>query len=333
MKKLIAAIFVMAVFSETTSLACLNETRITLNGKKIDGDEITSLELVPWGKDLVKDRNLYIDELSELDSLWKTTRNIDYYSDYGVVLVYLGRYAEAKDVFQKIERMAPGRYSTAANLGTVYELLGDNTQALRWIKKAVAIDPTSHNNSEWLHVKILETKIKGDDFLTSTFLIGTTFGNDVKPVSSMKNVALTKLQEALYYQLNERLTFIKPKDKIVALLLFELGNIYALTTDVTISLRVYDIAKEYGYSSEVFDKRYGLFKRMQKGLGNEYSRDASKNIEADIQTDSAHQLAQHSANQNQSINKPGRNYIYFGIGSICIVIFAIWYAMRQHHNT
>src|SRR6187431_1424119 len=132
----------------TISFACLNERRALLNGKH---DVTDDMNHVPYGQDYSKEISYYEKELKEMDSLWRTNKDIDAYSDYGVLLVYLGRYAEAKTVFQEIERIVPSLYATAANLGTVYELLGDNESALKWISKAVEIDPASHENSEWLH--------------------------------------------------------------------------------------------------------------------------------------------------------------------------------------
>lgn len=141
-------------------------------------------------------------------------------------------------------------------------------------KKAVKIDPTSHDHSEWLHVKILEAKIGGEQLITSKFLIGTEFGSDTLPKSKLSSKKLHKLRDAVYYQLNERVSFIKPKDKIVALLLFELGNICAITDDATSTLRIYDRAKEYGYTSEVFDWRYNKLLKMQIAVDNEYTEKA-----------------------------------------------------------
>jgi hypothetical protein len=62
----------------------------------------------------------------------------------------------------------------------------------------------------------------------------------------------------------------------VALLLFELGNIVAITDDVTSTLRIYDKAIEYGFESEVLTKRYAKFKKMQAGLDNEYTKSTNE---------------------------------------------------------
>lgn len=263
------ALLFFFTFSVST-FACINEMRALLSGKHVQvgglGDE------VPTGRDHSEDdtKAHYLKQLAYLDSAWKTDKKIDDYSDYGVYLIYLGRYKEAKEVYQQIESTHPGRYSTAANIGTIYELLGQNDSALFWIKKAIQIDPTSHMESEWLHAKILEAKINSDNAVNSQFLIGTTFGSDIKPITTLSENELNKLRQAIYYQLDERMSFIKPEDKIVGLLLFELGNITALTRDVTSALRIYDKAVEYGFINDVLKKRYEYFLSLQKGLKNEY---------------------------------------------------------------
>lgn len=266
---MIRSLFILlALVVAYTAIACLNEKRAMLSGQFTEG---MMDDGIPIGRDIDDDAKAYFNEqLKELDSLWKADKKIDDLSDYGVNLIYLGRYQEAKELYHQIERTHPGRYATAANIGTLYELLGNNDSALYWIKKAVAIDPTSHMGSEWIHVNILEAKIKGDTFVNSSFLIGTSFGSDIKPQTNLSEHELRKLRHEIFYQLEERMSFIKPEDKIIGVLLFELGNITALTRDVTTALRIYDRAVEYGFVNDVLKKRYEYFLSLQKGLENEY---------------------------------------------------------------
>jgi tetratricopeptide (TPR) repeat protein len=259
---------VLLVTVSTYSMGCFNEMRVLLSGKKIEASK-DDME-IPSGRDLLRYSKHYKDELRKMDSLWKSSHSIRAYSDYGVILVYLGKYQEAKAVFEEIENIEPNLYATAANIGTLYELLGENELALKWIKRAIEINPNSHYRSEWIHVNILEAKIKGDEFITTDFLLNNNLGNAVAPASSKTEKELVELSRQIFYQLNERMTFIKPEDKIVGLLLFELGNIYAITSDVTLALRVYDKAKEYGYSSSLLYKRYEKFLSLHEGMDNEY---------------------------------------------------------------
>jgi hypothetical protein len=119
--------------------------------------------------------------------------------------------------------------------------------------------------------------------VNSNFLIKTAFGDETVPVTRLDSAQLAGLREALNYQLSERMSFIKQKDPIVALLLFELGNVTAIAEDVTSALRIYDLAIKYGYDSEVLKKRYQHFVDLQSGLDNEYTNPPRKgNLPAGI---------------------------------------------------
>jgi len=216
MKKVFLIIFLI-IAALQNSFGCINgDTKQLKDGTTISVN--TEESLVPNGNERFSFD--YSKKLIELDSLWKVTGDIDYLSDYGIVLILQKEYLKAKDIYLKIETIKPNRYSTASNLGTVYELLGQNDNALKWINRAIVINPRSHRNSEWLHAKILEAKIKGEQCITSDFLLNTNFGTEPNPQSSLTNSELLNLREVLYYQLNERISFIKPEDKIVAQLLF-----------------------------------------------------------------------------------------------------------------
>jgi tetratricopeptide (TPR) repeat protein len=258
MKKLILTISI-SLITFVNAFACFNgETQRLRNGTVISIDENGGIGehrgIIPTGH---KFFNVgYEKELKNLDALWKKTKDISYLSDYGLVLSLQKKYNEARETYLKIEEIEPNRYSTASNIGTIYELLGDNENALKWIKRAVEIDPASHKNSEWLHVKILEAKINGEQSISSDSLLNTNFGGDAIPTSSLSNTELLKLRDSLYFQLNERVSFIKPQDKIIATLMFDLANIAFLTNAKTEAVTIYEKAKEYGFSDAIFQARY-----------------------------------------------------------------------------
>ena len=169
-------------------------------------------------------------------------------------------YEKAKTIYLEIENSHPGRYSTASNLGTLYELTGQNEEALKWIRKAVKIDPHSHNDSEWIHIKILEAKIKGNHFINSEFLLNMSFGKEAIPITNLSQKKLIALRTSLYYQLNERVSFIKTNDKIIARLMFELGNIAVLTNQKAQAISIYEIAAKYGFSEPILTLRVNYAK-------------------------------------------------------------------------
>ncbi|MBS9780007.1 MAG: tetratricopeptide repeat protein, partial [Moraxellaceae bacterium] len=229
MKKIFAIALLSTALISSSVFACGNvetiepinehtETMTLADGTRY---EIISNDKVPYGYPFSEEeRQTFQKSVENLEKLYQESKNLDYLSDKGLVLMYLGDYQQAKEIFLQIEKIEPNRYSTASNLGTTYELLGDNKNALKWIKKAVEINPKSHHNSEWIHVNILQAKIKGEQFYTTEFILKTDFGNDIFPTSELSKRELKQLHEQLLYQLTERAHFIKPKNKIMAELIY-----------------------------------------------------------------------------------------------------------------
>ena len=87
---------------------------------------------------------------------------------------------------------------------------------------------------------------------------------------------MERLRDAIYYQLNERVSFIKPENDIVALLLFELGNLCILTADVENAILNYKMAKSYGYENPVMDSRLAKYEAMQGELEAKYEEDGAE---------------------------------------------------------
>ncbi|MDQ8005490.1 MAG: tetratricopeptide repeat protein [Pedobacter sp.] len=258
----------LTVLSFVLILLCTSipKVKACLNGEHFELTNGTILYVdrdyeVPEGHSFPERKRL-LETLDELDSLYNATRNISFLSDKGLVLILLERYQQAIGLYLKIERMQPNRYSTASNLGTVYELTGQNIKALEWIKKSIEIDPKSHHQSEWIHVKILEAKIRGDEKHTTQSLLGLDFGNGKLPISKMSKKELETLRYSLYYQLNERMSFIKPQDKIVAQLLFDLGNVSMLLRWDKVASEVYKQARRYGFLHPDLDFRIKESRRL-----------------------------------------------------------------------
>ncbi len=80
-------------------------------------------------------------------------------SDYALSLLKLGKTQEALSIFKTLYTHFPNDYKITSNLGTAYELSGENDSALKYIRRTIVLNPNDHSGSEWIHVKILETKI------------------------------------------------------------------------------------------------------------------------------------------------------------------------------
>ena len=197
-------------------------------------------------------------EAKVLLALYDSTKNTNHYSDYGAKLIYLGKYKAAKEVYFKIEKTNPNQYATASNLGTLYELTGQNDSALFWIKKAIQLNPASHGGSEWIHVKILEFKMAGKSNYDQSIL-GLNFGEDEVP---NKEDSKHNLSYHISHQLGERLNFIAPPNKIMGNIYFDYGNTIAFEAGITEALKAYDEAIRFGFESPVLTKRINQFKAI-----------------------------------------------------------------------
>ncbi len=157
-----------------------------------------------------------------------------------VALILRGQYAKAVEILLKLEQETPGNYAIASNLGTAYELLGDNEKALKWIEEGIARNANAHYGTEWLHVEILKTKIKlrdDPDFLKDNHVV------DISRYSPYV------LKDALFYQLNERMLFVKPKDPVVADLLFTYAMLESENGFLEVALQLLEWSESYGYAN------------------------------------------------------------------------------------
>lgn len=163
-----------------------------------------------------------------------------------------GYYKEAITLLLEIEKKHPNQYETATNLGTAYELNGNLDKAYEWIKEGIYRNPNSHYKTEWLHLFIIQEEINLNQdkslFLKRRMLtLPKDFNeNTLISIGSIEK-KVSEIKEALYYQLLERVSFIKPKNIIVSELLFVLGEIEAQTTVLNEAEKIFKLAEEYGF--------------------------------------------------------------------------------------
>ena len=246
----------LLLISYTSIFGCINgPSKFLKNGDYVYMSEINT---IPEGHHFNTEN--IANSIHELDSLYKTKKDLDYLADIGYLKIIGGDYKGAINIYKKVEKEKPNQYSTASNIGTAYELIGDNKNALKWITKAIELDSTSHFGSEWIHVNILKQKI-GLTKLSSIALLETDFGIERKPSTRLKAEEIEQLRKALYFQLAERMSFIKEENEILALLLFDYGNLLTFQTSTRAEAEdAYKLAKEYGLKSPLLKDRIAYIK-------------------------------------------------------------------------
>ncbi|MEO5913365.1 MAG: hypothetical protein ABIS50_03970 [Luteolibacter sp.] len=194
------------------------------------------------------------DKLDELiEARREDHKDADTWSELeGVRKVITGDYDQAITIFNESEAKFPGRYSTAVNLGTAYELKGELNLALKWISEGIRRNPDSHMGTEWLHVEILKARMKlkeNPDYLREHHVI--ELPESFSATSSFKidgdSHTGDDVRDALEYQLRERMIFVKPPDPIVADLLFTFGQVEGRTNVVESGMQLMEMAREYGF--------------------------------------------------------------------------------------
>jgi tetratricopeptide (TPR) repeat protein len=258
MKPQILSIFLLIFFLSASSVfGCLQPVGESFIGQKMEIEDISAPDFT---KNLTthKDRAYWEKLRDDVIKQQKDHPVMDNSNNLAVALVHLGQIAEAIRILEDSEKKRPGFYSTAANLGTAYELNGENQKALEWIKEGIKRNEKSHLGTEWLHVKILEAKIameKEPDWLAKHSVLGIDFNADeiLKQQNLWKDnlgqqMSPAEIEEALIYQLHERLEFVKPPEPVVADLLTDLSNVFALRRPPEYANAIKDLSISYGGS-------------------------------------------------------------------------------------
>lgn len=248
-----------ALLVSPSVLACVNTIGTDRSGHRFmpgwyAGDEL--VEHLTWtGRTQYR---AFLDEDSlRLAKAVRENPDFQNHNDLGVNLIRQGRMVEAIRFFVAIEKRFPGRPETAANLGTALELIGSDDVALQWIRIGIRRNAAEHEGTEWLHARILEAKIalkRDPRYLEARSVAGVRFGSAVLPAlpatyppgNDGRPVSAYALNMALSYQLHERMTFVKPKDAVVANLLTDWATLNLAGGPVESAEALYPLAERYG---------------------------------------------------------------------------------------
>jgi tetratricopeptide (TPR) repeat protein len=244
------------------SFACLwPEGKQYQVGKPIDLDNLGPTEYVQRLA-TTDDQGYWQDLFAKLRAQKREHPVMEIDNNIAVTLAHLGRYDEALTILRNNERRSPGSYFTAANLGTVYELMGKNEEALKWIKEGINRNEDSHWGTEWLHVMILEAKIetaKNPKRIYSNSILNINWEDfsdkqfsDISTLDYLGHKRFANdIEYALSYQLHERLEFVKPPDQIVGRLLYDLSQLVGRSRSTEHGQAVLNLAQNYGFEPPI----------------------------------------------------------------------------------
>ncbi|MBS1638166.1 MAG: tetratricopeptide repeat protein [Bacteroidetes bacterium] len=245
---------------------------ITLNQAKACGNYFYALDkegrLIPLGFDwrfpFNKNFNLRLNvtKLHKLEQKLKQEHSYMLLSDYALCLLKIGRHTEALNILAELYKHYPSEYKLASNLGTAYEINGQNDSALKYIKRGLQLNPNDHEGSEWIHVKILETKNelrKNTTYLQSHSILGLS--------DKQKNDSLVLQQ--LSIQLQERVPFTPAPDPMLADLFNDLGDLSANVKSIEYARAYYLISqKYYGNPSPAIGEKIKAMEKLMRKYTN-----------------------------------------------------------------
>lgn len=201
-------------------------------------------------------------DLKKMEVKLKSNKDYKLLSDYAVLLLKAGRTKEAVDLLEQLSLKHPDEYQIAANLGTAYELAGNVEKALEYIKRGIELNPNAHAGSEWVHMKLLETKLKLEkdaNYLDKHSVLNL----------SDKQKKDEKVRDQLMIQIRERFPFCKGPDPIMASLMMDVGDCYASTLSVEFAKASYEIALHYyGAPAEIVDPKINHMKELLRQFTN-----------------------------------------------------------------
>jgi tetratricopeptide (TPR) repeat protein len=237
-------LFLLFLIFSTASTACLNYFYgVDKEGHLHPTDDVYTKFNMNFGQRAIERKLIKLEEQLNKDHSYMTL------SDYAVNLMKIGKPKQAQRILAELNKHYPNEYKIATNLGTAYELNGELDSAIRYIKRGMQLNPDSHEGSEWVHLKVLQTKFK--------------LKKDPNYLDNHTVLELSKAQEKdslvryqIMIQARERFPFTPGPDKIMASIIVDLADCYASTYSIEYAKALYTLAKEYyGDNSKMVDAK------------------------------------------------------------------------------
>lgn len=232
------------------SHGCGNEYGHSLDGEMVHARYIHfPSRVMTFNKEAIQKR------LQNLENdLSSDPGNFKTWSDIALNLMKLGDADSSVNILRPLVKKHPKEYNLLANLGTAYELTDQLDSALKYISLGFEKNPDSHRGTEWVHILILESKIKAkqrQDWMTSNEIITVEQLKEKEPAGRH---ASDKVNRAIMYQLHTRAPFTPAPNKVMANILETLGDYNAKYGAYENAILAYAYALNY-QSNNYIDRR------------------------------------------------------------------------------
>ena len=194
-------------------------------------------------------------------------------SDYGAYLLMVGRFSDGLKIFRALSTKYDSVYEISANTAVAYELNGNIDSALFWENRSLALRPSAHNYSEWIHLKILEAKknLQTDpDWCLKNNVTGIvdSIKLNYRPSLHEDGKGMWILKDFIG-QLSERLPFTYNEDKALGKLLLELGDAYQVAS-------IYRSYYCYALANYFYPALTPLTREKMQKIRNDYPPNSAK---------------------------------------------------------
>ena len=251
MKILIAILFIGL---SSGSFACGNEY-----GHNLQGEIVMSRFFYFSSRQREFDDEYLRSRLKTLEVDPNADTDFKIQSDMALYHMKLGNVKKALEILKPLYKVHPKEYSIVANLGTAYELNGELDKALKLIKEGFAINSKSHRGSEWIHIKILNAKIKERN------QPGWLSKNSIISVEDLKKSIGPRRRSFhgndLEYQLRTRLPFTPAPNKVMVNLLETLAKYHVEHGTYENAIAAYTYILEF---SELRSKKQQISKDIKE---------------------------------------------------------------------
>ena len=194
-------------------------------------------------------------------------------SNYAVNVMKLGKVDEALEILKELQLSYPNEYNINANLGTAYELSGQLDSAYKYISKGYKMNRNSHRGSEWIHVKILEAKIKAKGnpawFRSHSIIDVDSIIRKVKTGGNIRYYLQT-FERHLQYQIRTRAPFTPSPNMVIANLLVSMGDVESEVGTYENGILAYAYALEFQYDpsyERMIKSKIKAFNKKHKDVG------------------------------------------------------------------